>query len=344
MARGKDAIVALAKGTTWGTAVSVNASNAGLLCTDINAFIEIPDPLPDESAGYTYLEYVDAGNRKVEPVLSGWLRWANEHWKLLCQLIGDDAVTGAGPYVHTMDVQAEQQLFSTLCYYDGVTVREIPSFMPNRFTLSGEGGQMWRFEMGGIGNRCLLSGQTNSSLGSVTYRTKEKRIPFGASQVRINNQSAGALGSSDIIYPAQMSIAFTRAIGGEFVARAVAEGSGEWQSNQPEEGGLIVCEITMRFNEYTETGFPLDLLDEDFKKLDLTLTGPAISGGNYGLVMSFPALRVLNTDLNTSGPDRIPQTITLRACKAQAAPTGMTGIQNLFRLVFTDDVSTAYDA
>lgn len=344
MARGKDVIVALAKGTTWGTAVNVNAANAGLLCTGISGFLEVPDPLPDESVGFTHIEYIDAGNRMVKPVLSGWLRWANEHWKLICQLIGDDAITGAGPYVHTMDVQAEAQLFSTLCAYDGVTVREIPSFMPNRFTLSGEGGAFWKFEIEGIGNTCLLSGQVNTTLTTVTSRTKEKRVPFGATQARLNAASGAALSSSNIIYPSQISIAFNRAIEGEFVARAVAEGVGEWQSNQPEEGGLLECTVTLNFNEYTETSFPVAMTAETFMKMDLTITGPAIAGGNYALVLSFPALRVLNVEINPESPARIPLSMTLRACKAQSAPSGMTGITNLVRAVFTDDVATAYDA
>lgn len=344
MARGKDVILALAKGITWGTAVSVNASNAGMLATGINGFLEVPDPLPDESVGFTHIEYIDAGNRVVQPVLSGWLRWVNTHWKLIAQLIGDDSISGAGPYVHTMDVQAEAQLFSTICAYDGVTVREIPSYLPNRLTLSGEGGSFWRYEIGGVGNTCLLSGQTNSSLSSVTYRTKEKRIPFGATQVRLNAASGDALDSGDLIYPSQISIAFNRAINGEFVARAVAEGAGEWQSNFPEEEGLLDCTITMRFNEYTETSFPGAMTAETFMKMDLTISGSAISGGNYGLVLSFPALRVLNVEINPESPGRVPMSITMRACKAQSAPSGMSGITNILRAVLTDDVSTAHDA
>jgi len=344
MSRGKDWILSCAKGSAWFTAVDADNTNAGFLCTNVAGFIEIPEPLLDEHIGQTYPQYIDAGNRTVHPVLTGDLRWANEQYKLLCAVIGDDALTGgASPYTHTMDVQATQTLFHTLCGYDGVTVREIPSFKATGFTLSGQAGGFWQFEIRGIGNTCLVTGQVNTTLSSVTYRTKEKRVPFGATQIRINDQGGSGLGSGDVVYPSSIQIVFNRDIPPEFVARAVAEGSGEWQTREPVENSFIDCQVTLGFNEFAATTYMADMTAEDFKKMDLTITGLAISGGNYSHVMSFPALRVINVEHGVSSPGRIPETITMRALQAQAAPTGMSGITNILRWIFTDDVSTAYD-
>ena len=162
--------------------------------------------------------------------------------------------------------------------------------------------------------------------------------------VRINDASGATLDSTNNVYPSFISIVFNRDKGPEFVAQGVSEGSGEWNSRSPEEGGFINCEVQLRFNEYEATTYLLDTVNEDFKKMEISITGSAISGGNYSLVLSFPALRILTPDHTINSPARIQETITMRALQAQAAPNGMSGITNILRAVFTDDVSTAYDA
>lgn len=341
MARGKDVIVSLAKATTWHTAVDADNANAAILLNSLTGMVPNPEPLLDEALGQTYPQYIDAGNRLVNPVLNGTLRWANTHWNLICAIIGDDALTGgASPYTHTMDVQAEPNLFYTLLA-NFTTVHEIPSFRPTGFTLSGAAGGHWQFEIRGIGDNVLVSGQTNSSMSSVTARTEALWIPFGNTTVRINDQSGDALASGDAVCPSSMEIVFNRDINAEFCARGGS--TNEWLTAMPEEGGFIDCQITMTFNEHSATTYIVDTTGEDFKKMDLTLAGPAISGGNYGSVWSFPALRVISTTIDAANPGRVPETIVLRALQAQSAPNGMSGITNILRHILTDDVSTAYD-
>lgn len=339
--RGKDVVVSLAKGTTWGTAVDADNASAAILLNSLTGMLPNPESLLDEALGQTYPQYIDAGNRIVNPVLGGTLRWANTHWNLICAIIGDDSVAGgASPYTHTMDVQAESNLFYTLLAKFS-TVHEIPSFMPTGFTLSGAAGAHWQFEIRGIGDNVLVSGQTNSSMSSVTARTKALWIPYGNTQVRINDQGDSSLSSGDVVCPSSMEIVFNRDINAEFCARGST--ANEWLTAMPEEDGFIDCQITMTFNEHSGTTYIVDQTGEDFKKMDITLTGPAISGGNYSSVWSFPALRVINNTLDANNPGRVPHTITLRAMQAQSAPNGMTGITNILRHVLTDDISTAYD-
>lgn len=90
MARGKDVIVSLAKATTWHTAVDADNANAAILLNSLTGMVPNPEPLLDEALGQTYPQYIDAGNRVVNPVLNGTLRWANTHWNLIAAIIGDD--------------------------------------------------------------------------------------------------------------------------------------------------------------------------------------------------------------------------------------------------------------
>lgn len=346
MSTAREVILACAKGSVWGTAVSCNASNSAFFATDIANFVGIPEPLDDASAGFDFLEYVDAGNLQVEPVIRGHLRYTSALWRLIFGAIGDDAATvvSGSDYDHVGDIQSESSLFHTLCAYDGVQVREIPSFAPSGFTLSGESGGFWQYEIRGRGDRVLVASQTNTSLSSATHVSKILRVPFGATQVRINDQSDIALASGNIVRPNSLSFNFQRAQVPEFLANAVAEGSGEFRTRQPAEDGRPTFEITMRFPEYSAVTYIEDIGDETFKKMDWIITGPATpSTNNYTLTISFPALRVVNVEYTISNGNRIVESMTLRALKAQAAPSGMTGITAPSRLILRDATSAAYD-
>lgn len=347
MAHSGSIIVAAAKGTTWGSGVTCNTANKGILILDDPDFIERPDQLLDESMGFIYPEYIDAGNRNTNPTIGGWLRYTNNQYALIALAIGDDSsvLISGSEFTHTMDIQdSTAGLFVTLCAFDGVTVREIPSWKPTGFTFSGSGGDFWKFSVPGIGNKILLSGQTNTTLGSVTPRSEILRVPFGATTFRINDRTAGALSSTDNIKPTSCEVTFTRAIERETVARAVAEGSGEWETEEPLENGMPRCTVKVTLPEYTAIEHLEDLVDETEKKMSIVATGPTVGATNYTFSLEFPALRVV--DVVTSfgaGRKRIPKELTMEALMAQSAPTGMTGITKLFRLKVIDQQSAGYD-
>ena len=339
-------IVALAKASTWSSATSVNSANAGILLLDAPDFLSKPDAVPDESMGFFYKEYLDAGYRVVAPTLEGFLRFTNDHWKLFAQLIGDDSATiiSGTEYTHVLDMVDDPALFSTVCLYDGVTVREIPSYKPNGFTLNQQDG-FWKFQIRGIGDTVLVASQTNTTLGSVTYRTKTLRAAYGATTVRINDQSAAALDSTHNIYPRSMEIVFQRPHNPEHLAGAVADGSGEFLTLEPQQDGSPTLEITMELPEYTAVTYAEDLNDETVKKMTVAIDGPTAAASNsYSATLSFPALRVTDITYGMGpGNRRIVETLKLEGLMAQAAPTGMTGITKLFRLAVVDQVSNPYD-
>ncbi|RMF65558.1 MAG: hypothetical protein D6743_07840, partial [Calditrichaeota bacterium] len=339
MAGGRSVICAYAKASTWGTAVSVNAAGNGVLLTDISGLIATPEQLPDESAGFAYLNYIDAGARQVQPTLRGWLRYTGALWRFIAHVIGSDVATlvSGSDYDHTMDVQDEANLFGTLAVYDGVQVREVPSFEPTGFTLRGEAGGMWEFEVRGIGDTVLVSGQTNTSLASVTYTTNTLRVPYGQRVCRMNDQSAAALGSGDVIKPSSIEVVFDRAKNPDFLGVSAAGDGREWLSDNPEDSGMPELTVTLGFPKHNEVTYISDLGDETVKKMDITIQGPATaSSNNYTLAMYFPALRVVDVTADISGPERIAKQVVLRGLQAQSAPSGMSGITKLMRLVLRD--------
>lgn len=349
MASGRGTICSVSLGTTWGTAVDVNSTTDGIILTGYSGFENTPDELPDESSGFDYPEFLDAGNNNVTPTLDGWLRWANRHWELIAHCIGDDAIssTAGSNFDHTMDVQVAPQRFSTVAITDTVaTVRECPSFIPTGFTLSGESGAFWTFSIQGIGDQILTDNQTNTSLSSVTFDTKILRIPFGATAFRINVSSAGALGSGDVIFPNSISLEFTRPYVSEFLANNVAEGSGEFNTREPQlDGHAAKLRLTVGLPEYTSEVFVEDVTDEVVKKADIVMLGGSDIGGVEfeTVTISMPALRIVAAPISPTGPARIPTELVMEGLRIDTAPTGMTGITDLLRLVVRNEFATAYD-
>jgi hypothetical protein len=355
MATGRNVIAAIKKGTTWGTAVDVDEAAAGLLLTEVPDFLAKPEQLPDESAGFSYLEYIDAGNRVVQPTFNGYLRYTGALWRFVAAVIGDDsaAVVSGSDYDHTMDVQAETALFHTIAVYDGNVTKELPSFKTSGFNFTGESGDFWKFQFTGIGNNVVTTGQATASLNSPDanlQKTKTLRVPFGATRVRmlVVTGAEASLGASHIVYPNSIGINFQRVMVPEFLANAVAEGSGEFRTLEPQENGLPDLTVTLNFPEYPQTNYSTahtDLNSESIIKMDITMQGTTMpsSSNLYTVTMSFPNLRVVDLTHGINGPARIPEQITLRATRAQSAPAGMSGITDLMRLVLRDQVSTGYD-
>jgi hypothetical protein len=350
MATTGSAIYAIAKGTTWGTAVSVNAANNGFKVSEVSEFIQAPETLVDGAAGKFFEEQSKPGKIIVKPTLGHILSYTGAFWRFFAYLIGDDALTtgGSAEKIHTMDVQDLTDLFGTLCHYDGIDVREMPSFMPTKLTITGKAGDFWRWNCEGIGDDVLTEGQTNTTLGSVTNISGliDTASLFGESDFQMNNQSAGAVSSSDRIKPIGCTITIERPKDSEFLARGVARGAGENKSDLPKQQGLMTTEVQLDFPEATAHTFLEEAKAGTLKKMVINTVGPiAIAAIPYSHVWSFPALFPMKPSIKDGGENqRLENSVVFKAQRALAAPTGMTGITKLFRLVVTDIFATAYDA
>ena len=325
MSSGRDVIVAFKKASTWGTAVSVNSSNLGVLVSGASGFHAIPELVPDPSAGFAFHEYIEHGALNVAPSLTLPLRYDGQLWALVAAFMGDDSFTDSAPeYYHSMDLQQESAYFGTLCLYDGVTVREIPSFQVTGIVIRGSSGGFLEMEVSGIGNDVLYTGQTNSTLASVTYRTKEQRIPFGACTIMMNDQSSGALSSStDKICPVSFELSIQRQMEQDFTAC----GNTYTQAGitqQPVDNGHIETTLTLELPEYTADDWLDDLDAGTVRKAQLTVTGDVITNFNRELDIYLPGLVPADAVADINGADRISNSLTFQAVKAQSNPTGMT--------------------
>ena len=335
MAQGREITAAIKKGATWGTPLAAGASD-GVLILSEGLGAGAAEDLIAEEAGVPFVEASDRGNVDIEGDVTAFYRYEGALNSLMALAMGTATVTQIGAttaYRHKFDLaNTLDGVFGTWVVGKNVSVWEWPSTKISGFTLSGEAGQppQIEFQMRAHSlNRNTSSGtNNNTTLTSITYRSKTLRALFQHLTFRMNNQSAGALASpTDDVNITRFRLTYTRPIEATHVqgSRFVIE---------PTENGLPEVGLEVQLPEYTADTFLSDLDARTVKKADLTLDSgvSAGNGNNYSLLIQFPQLNIVGAEAAVDGAGKIVAPVTLRAETAQSAPTGMTGITKPFHI------------
>ena len=351
MSTGRDIKFAYDQAATWGTAVDVNTSGAEVLQSDSGDFLAKPEQLPDNTLGNSYIRNIDNGNVNVVPSPSGFLYHEGQALMMLTHVIGSDSsaqVNATADYDHTMDPVVKPSLFGTYVYDDGVVRREIKSFKPSGFNIRGESGGFYTWTFNGRGDDILTSSQTNTSISSATATTETLKATFGETELVINDESAGSLSSpTDRLCPIVIEIDFQRDQAADYTACGASDGGVEFLTDQPLEEGPAILTINLEFPEYSNVTLLDDLRDGSTKKMTIINNGPLTgeSGSQrYSFTWSFPSLKIQDITTATSDFGRIVKSMTLQGLQASSAPTGLSGITDLFRLIIRNQRTTDYDA
>ena len=114
MARNRrETIVGITAGSTWGTGVNLGALD-GVYMSEVDPLSLDGEIVPDEPMGCAEVEDMELVTENVEPTFTEMLRREGSGWKPVAGIFGDDTVTGAGPYTHTMNWQTNTGLFYTV--------------------------------------------------------------------------------------------------------------------------------------------------------------------------------------------------------------------------------------
>lgn len=344
MATTGSAIIAVGKATTWGTAVSVNSAGRGIYLTSTGSFVAAPEQLIDDSIGRVWPECVDQGKRNAELTLGAYARFDGPIWEMIALCIGDDNVIslGSGEYNHVMYVQTTNSgLFQTLAVYDGSVVREIPSFKMSGFTIKGSAAGIVELTLRGIGNIVRDTGQTNTTLSSVTITTPCGRIPFNV-ELYLADESGASFDSGDLVQASEFEFSFDRNLMPDFTTNNTL-----YQTAEPFEVGQPRTEIKLLFPKTPITNYTAalqNLQNGTTKRMQLTFYGPLISVSFYTLTIQCPSLVVSNVESPLEKDNQqIPQTITLMGLHTATAPNDMPTVLNPFRLSLVNTNATAYD-
>lgn len=336
-------VVALKKGSTWGTAVALNSAGRMIKVLETGPLYKQREYIIDDSIGISFRQNSVVGKGFVDVTLSGILHFASPIWEIIAQIMGDDTVGAAGSdYSHVMKFQdTSAGLFSTLCAYDGNVVREIPSVKWTSFTIKGAGASLMEWTAKGIGNASLTTGQTNTALGSVTH-VGDNYVPFNVT-MHINDQSGDTLGAGALVYASEFEFSVDRKFEAEYLTSGTL-----YETGEPPAKGFTESILNVTFpyeqDNYTFANSHADHIAGTGKKLDIIVTGDATgNGNNFTLTIQIPRAKVEETNSTPArGNVDVPHILKLAAEQASAAPTGMTGITRP-TITLLNTMATAYD-
>jgi hypothetical protein len=337
---GREVLMGLKKGTTWGTPVQVGA-NEGLLVKSISLGQQF-ELLPDQPLGTGWDTSTETGRQAVEGDVSGELRFDGQEFVMIALAMGQagtPAQIGATlAYQHTLQLtDGVNGLFCTVVQKKkSDLVFEFPSNKVLGFTLRGGKRIPSEFStrlVGNTQNRNGGSGTNNTTtITSVTYRDKRNRVIGDENAyVRINNQSAGALASTDNIYISEFELSFSRPMEGDHLIDQLS------YINEPIGVGFPEVTLRLTFPQFTDSAATLwaDLgqTPPTAKKIEIFLQGGTAAGAEkYRMLIQIPQAYLSTIEANPTGPGKIPSPLVYRLTQANSAPAGMTGITNPFAI------------
>lgn len=331
---GREIVAAFVKYGTWRTVSGAPGAGTGLLLRTLPGQARQPDYPADESLGINFIKRYDKGG--VQPVttdLTAYDRYQGLDVLLAIAMgtAGTPTSMGSGAYYNTYTLKDRVDgLFGTLFAKHTVDtgtdkVWAYPSVKVGGFTIHAVAGQPTEISFHQTANDCDIDNAT--SMASVTVPTLGNRLMGGECQVRMNAQSGGALGSGDVIQPAEWTLTYKRPMDAEHVT------DGDQTIIEPVETGFADLSLSMRFPRYNTANhaFLTALGNDTRQKCDITFTGALIGGANYYMRRyRFPHLVVTNIDAPKSGPAIVPLNIEFKVAGVESAVTGMTGLLTPF--------------
>lgn len=334
MAQGADVVIAHRRTGTWNTAVATNTTNAGLLLNQWTMGNGL-GPLLYSAAltGSGGRANAIRGLNKLNSEETAELRYTGlEHFVAMAM-----GIAGAPS---TVDTSAHQHVFQLANNVDGLMdtiavlkasglpIWEYPSVKIGGFTLNLTADGLATISFPLIASKCLpLTGQTNTTLAAVTYRTQVLNV-FGTHiKWRANVGSGGALADSDRFYPNSMTMTFTRNLDSEYVM----DGSGV--QPEPYYTDFFAVDLTFNFPVYgtgnlqANNTFLTNAFGEIPMKVDCTMTSPVIAGATttpYSILLEFPNMVIGDVQMPVNDAGVIPQTVQMAALARATAPTGMS--------------------
>ena len=347
-ARQTKAGINLATSGSWSTgaasATAVGAGDGHYVMDDLGVQLSV-NYTRDESAGQSYIGSVQtATTAAINGVIPTYLHYHDAFQNILWALTlgtGGTAPVQVGTttaYVNTFEpATSKTGRYATIVRDKSLYISEISGAKFTGFELTfGEAGRAeirWAFL--GDTEKTGSSVNTATQIAALTFPTLGLRAHFDDLVFRMNAQAGAALGVGDALKVSNLRVRFAQPLDVRYVG-------GQVTIIEPEEDGFPAFELELefaRFDSATDDYFAAHR-DGTVYKADLTLTGPTLATGNYGLLMQFPHVFVQSYAAPVpGGAGQIAPRMSLVALSTTAAPTGMTAVTVPLR-VTTTGVST----
>jgi hypothetical protein len=347
-----EAILGIVKGATWGTEVEVTSRLRVQSLTINDSYA----PRITQNHDKSYMPgTIKRGRRSVSGSFSVDCSFGGE-WLVLYALFAGTASTPAeqnasqNDYLSNLDFASTHQYFLSLAFkIEDDVVMSVKSAKISGFSFSGSenGGLFCTVQF--IGDAVQTGGETSiAELDALTFEDNEEVVIFNGSAAyfRYGDYSTGtALSSSDDVNMTQFSINLSRPITPYYGLR----GANTDETYEPYSSGLASGNFSFTLAAIDDSVIDL------FAKLEANTQGMAEifvdgvqigTGANTSLKFQLPSCRPLSVSgYGIGGQATLQQPSLTCALEADVtAPSGMSGVTDLMRLVTIDGRATAYTA
>ncbi|MBW2052928.1 MAG: hypothetical protein JRI85_11915 [Deltaproteobacteria bacterium] len=327
---GREIILGIKKASTWRSSVTLEAGD-GLLISKESIGTKAPSFVDDTSLGVPDVgRTIQVAESVTGASIEGLLRY--EGWDLLLALAlgaaGTPSNVEGAAYSNTYSAAENLAgLFATLAIKKANTAKgiwEVPSVKITGFTISGRVGELVKVIINFMGNKIEIANPLNSDLSSVTYpegMTKDTVARMDNQfKIRMNAQGGSALTDSDKIFPSEFELVYERPFEEQFEA-------GFSDMSEPVQSDFASATIKLTFDKYNLDDFTSAIADEADKKMDLTFTGPIITGSTrYTFRVDLPKVTWQSAAADVNGPGLIKHVVDGKLLRSDSAPEGMTGV------------------
>ena len=261
---------------------------------------------------------------------------------------GAPVLQGSGVYKHVIKLANDREgKFATLGFDKQVEIWEYANAKFHGFEFSSApNNERAKLAFDVIAhklNRNTGAGtNTQATFASVTIPSVREFLLFSQLEILCNDQSGGALGSSDEIYV------------GEFTMKVAGNMEGDYTTeygdkvDEPLQNEFTEVTGGIKFPKYgtANSAFYGESLTKTRKKMIATFTGNIAGGSyNYKMIFYFPDVQWSDGSTNVGGPGKAPLDLTFKANRVLAIPTGFpTGYTDaltleLFNMRSTDPLA-----
>ena len=310
------------KGTTWGTAVALGATD-GMHVYSCGVSGPSAPYLPAKEADTPFTKTGVLGQLEAIAINIAFdARYDAGALALLEALFMGTAgaptdLTGA--YAHTFQFADNPAGFACMAWEKPSKIFEVQSAKPTGMTFNiGDG--LLKGAITLIGNQVIDDSAVNTAtqMDAVTYDDDYNRITFEQISVKMNAESGGAVASETALEYSNLDISFQRPMdsvhagGGATIIEPL-------QNDHP----VVTVKIDFPRMNATNDDYFQTFNAETAQKILVSATGALITGAlYYDKKFNFPRMKIVNIEYPDGG-EITPASITLQSEQAAANPTGM---------------------
>ncbi len=360
ISRGNSKIL-IGQGSAWGTARDLTGAAVGTLLQARLSFSAAFSEYQPRDIGFgNFLTNVVNQSLSVQVTMTGDLSYNNVWPQILANVMGTatgspaEVTSGQGDYLHNLDVASDNVgRFSTLAWLvEDDYALECPSVKWNSFSMQAGVNEVGTWSATGIANRVVGEAAATNNAADIiadAYEGAFAGAPLGAFSganhyFRLNAQGGAGLASGDN----KEIQSYTFSISRPLDPLHVLQGGNSAFTNEPRHNGLIQGTFGFRFWKIDDAvrDWFLDWLNKTELKGELFFDGDLIgSGTRRSFKLQLPRMSPAGTvpagydlpDTSFAAPE-----MTYNLMQAAAAPTGMTGVQNVARMAVTNTRSVSY--